>query len=278
LPVYLQQFASYRRPLPDEELWSHAQLRRIDQRGAVTVEGDIELLDGAGHIVTVARGLRVQQIGMAHGRDKELHRSLIVPRWKPIPSDANLGSNSPSNWLIVADRSGVAEQVANRLEFHGHRCSLFRPTVDFGRHSTRRPNWDRARADRGRCRDRTDHRYPFRTGRETFRRAELDGCIAHDIGVGCCARSSLRRLDQDRPAAGHGNGWRWRFDLMIRQSWWQTPAGDGEALLHEATGLRIKMTSRQPTAEELEILVAEIDYISRGRCWRFGNLSDLAGG
>ncbi|NEO96205.1 MAG: hypothetical protein F6K56_41110, partial [Moorea sp. SIO3G5] len=50
---------------------------------------------------------------------------LYQVQWKPVaPSQEKISSQLSHHWLILADSTGVAENLAAKLQQQGHECSL----------------------------------------------------------------------------------------------------------------------------------------------------------
>lgn len=58
---------------------------------------------------------------------KSVKQGLYKLEWQPAASEATPAATTPGNWLIFADRNGVAEAFAQQLEARGSRCVLVSP-------------------------------------------------------------------------------------------------------------------------------------------------------
>jgi myxalamid-type polyketide synthase MxaC len=129
IPFSLESFRFYQRP-SDIELWCHARLRQTEKSRPNLVIGDIVLFDQSGQIIAEARGLEVRKT-----ESKALLRSLekkpdwlyeVV--WRPkafVPVSHPEGTTG--DWLILAHRGKMAEELAALLQEHGDRSVLVSP-------------------------------------------------------------------------------------------------------------------------------------------------------
>lgn len=133
IPVGVQSLHLYA-PAP-RELWVYAVLSSIDPKAAGdTLCGDVTLIDGQGNRIAEVKGLRLRRMGPAR---KEAKKSdplqagsdwLYEVKWHEAPlmeTTATLGSG-PRKVVIYADKGGVGEELAARLQENG-----FKPLLIF---------------------------------------------------------------------------------------------------------------------------------------------------
>ncbi len=129
MPTRIEQAVAYNRP--GGRLWAHAHLRPDAERHAGFIEGDVRLLDDAGHTIFEVLGLRFQclVVDARPVAPEHLDDWLYELRWQPkergskrAEEQGNTGEQG--NWLIFADTGGVGETLATRLAAQGAQCVL----------------------------------------------------------------------------------------------------------------------------------------------------------
>jgi phthiocerol/phenolphthiocerol synthesis type-I polyketide synthase C len=123
LPVGLASLRLYGRPT--RSVWAHAVLRDVERNATGDLlRGDVTLLDDNGTIVAEAKGLRLRQIGRARAGEAEAAEPLrpsadwvYSMEWKLAPLAEKLAQPSKRShgWVILADRGGVGEALADLL-------------------------------------------------------------------------------------------------------------------------------------------------------------------
>ncbi len=99
--------------------WCRAILRRTD--GGETMAGDVHLFDESGRLLAKINGLQVRRIAadrFTSAAGRRLSRWLYQLRWQRQPLDLP-ALPTRGQWLILADRQGVAEAVADELRSRG---------------------------------------------------------------------------------------------------------------------------------------------------------------
>ncbi len=119
LPVEIEQVRLYRRP--SRHLRSHARIREKTERRLVA---DVDIYDENYQLIAQVRGLHSQRVG--GDAEKKLDDLLYAYEWRQaLPTAPTLLANGEGNhWLIFADRSGVGEQLAERLHVAGMPSTL----------------------------------------------------------------------------------------------------------------------------------------------------------
>ncbi|HEX3371025.1 MAG TPA: beta-ketoacyl synthase N-terminal-like domain-containing protein, partial [Candidatus Acidoferrales bacterium] len=111
---------------PGRQLFSHATLRQESTLGAEFLEADIRLLAEDGSVVGELQGFRAKLVSTEAERES-LENSgdlLYDVSWTEKPLAAN-ESNSlalPTACVIVCDRDGLGQLLAERLKSHGTKC------------------------------------------------------------------------------------------------------------------------------------------------------------
>ncbi len=126
VPIAVDRFTLHGRPTGDEGLWCRISVRSSAE--GEDVVADVEVVDDAGRLVVEATGVHLAPLAGRVGRG--LDRCLFEVAWQQasvVPSGrASIGAT----WLILADRRGVAERLAERLAALGARCSVVDPSAD----------------------------------------------------------------------------------------------------------------------------------------------------
>ncbi len=140
LPVQIERMSVWQRPDLATALYCHAQLT---EESAQQLVGNITLCDETGQILIEIHGLHCQAVTMlaeaAQGKAQE-DNLLYEVEW--LPSDqfadqlpgqlpeqlsqhlSDPASDQPANWLIFADRQGIAQTLANHLRAANQRPIL----------------------------------------------------------------------------------------------------------------------------------------------------------
>jgi myxalamid-type polyketide synthase MxaE and MxaD len=135
LPVGLERLELHERSAA--ALWGYARLRDGAAEAAEMIEGDVYLLDDAGHVIVAVNGVRMQRLN----RDARQQNHAGVDDWlyslaweaRPLPGPAQSSSRRASrgSWLIFADHGGTGQALAELLEAHGERCVTVTPGETF---------------------------------------------------------------------------------------------------------------------------------------------------
>ncbi len=112
LPVGIDSLRVLERP--EGELWSHATLTAFSP---AAIRGDVTLLDAQGRRIVELRGLHLKPL--AQTRDDNYYRLDWAPAER---QESALLPAGP--WLLLADRHGVAQSLAEKLLAHGQSVQL----------------------------------------------------------------------------------------------------------------------------------------------------------
>lgn len=126
LPVGASSYTLYRRG--EIRCWAHATVR--SSASGIRL-ADVEVLDTGGALIAELRGVRLKPVSAdAFDRtaDRLIETHTFVTHWREQPPDAadGLSTRFPHGreWLLFADRTGLAARLAARLELAGDRCTL----------------------------------------------------------------------------------------------------------------------------------------------------------
>ena len=133
LPVSLERFWCRADGVLDDA-WVHTRLRQADDRVTQTV--DIRAYDATGGLTAEMHGLKLRPLKLGTHpeavRDEDVFYSVAwrsSPRGEPIRQRGEAGA-----WILFADRSGVAEALAERLTARGSTCHLVHGGDAFHQH------------------------------------------------------------------------------------------------------------------------------------------------
>ncbi|MBL8164257.1 MAG: type I polyketide synthase [Anaerolineae bacterium] len=120
LPVDLDWLRLYAHPDTSAPLWAYARRSPGDQR----LVGDVLLLDAEGRVLLAAERLAMQRVE----RPDEWREWLYETVWEAGEALPDTPPTTHGDWLIFADSSGFADELAESLRAWGERCV----TVHFG--------------------------------------------------------------------------------------------------------------------------------------------------
>ena len=126
VPTALDRFTLHGRPAGEETLWCRVSTRASAEGPEVVA--DVEVVDHAGRLVVEATGVHLAPLAGRGGR--ELDRRLFEVAWQQVSVVPTGHGSTGATWLILADRRGVAERLAERLTALGARCSVVDPGDD----------------------------------------------------------------------------------------------------------------------------------------------------
>jgi len=116
---------------PGQRIFSHAAIRQESNLGAEFLESDIRLLGEDGSVVGELLGFRAKLVsGDAERESHENPEDLLYDiSWVEKRPAARQIENSlqPHSWLIVADRGGLGQSLAERLQSQGKHCIVASP-------------------------------------------------------------------------------------------------------------------------------------------------------
>jgi acyl transferase domain-containing protein/acyl-CoA synthetase (AMP-forming)/AMP-acid ligase II/NADPH:quinone reductase-like Zn-dependent oxidoreductase/acyl carrier protein len=138
LPVGVASFRFLARP--DSRVFSHCVVRPGSSLGTEFLEADIRLLDEDGCVTCELLGFRAKLVSAEIDREaRENPGDLLYDvTWvakRPAASRNSNGSEPPS-WFILADRGGIGNALAARLQLQGENCIVASPNDlrDLNRH------------------------------------------------------------------------------------------------------------------------------------------------
>ncbi len=92
-----------------------------------TMVGDVELFDDAGRLIVAIRGLAFRPL---QPRGRETDELLYEIRWERLSAPAGGGhGTSAGKWLLIADRSGTAQDLSKALESRGAAPVVVEPST-----------------------------------------------------------------------------------------------------------------------------------------------------
>ncbi|MGH8046426.1 MAG: thioester reductase domain-containing protein, partial [Chthoniobacterales bacterium] len=119
LPVGIGRFRLHQRP--GATVWSHVRLRETSD-GAIAA--DIEILDPEGATVATIEDFRCRLVESESGSREPLDELLYVSAWPELPPAETPPVEAAETWLVIADDTGAAPALCERVEALGHRALL----------------------------------------------------------------------------------------------------------------------------------------------------------
>jgi acyl transferase domain-containing protein/aryl carrier-like protein len=109
---------------PSGRVWVHARMLEKTARRCVV---EVDVYDEDGEPVVRVRGLHSRRV--AGGRGGLVDELFYAYRWhcQPIAASEGVSAAEPGHWLILADRGGVGDGLAERLRSRGEACTLVHP-------------------------------------------------------------------------------------------------------------------------------------------------------
>ena len=107
--------------------WCHVVAGEQLNGNAAEVSVDLQLLDETGAVIAAIDGFRSRRVARADllGRPQAVDEWLYELEWRPQPvatSETKLPEGQAGGWLILADRGGIGQRLAQQLEARGERC------------------------------------------------------------------------------------------------------------------------------------------------------------
>jgi phthiocerol/phenolphthiocerol synthesis type-I polyketide synthase D len=104
------------------DVWSHAVLTSTDHGDLF--KGDVRLLDATGRQIGLVSGFQLQRAARAGAAGEDLASWLYDISWVERAIEPIASRQEPAKWLILADRAGVGEQLAEALREQQTECLL----------------------------------------------------------------------------------------------------------------------------------------------------------
>jgi acyl transferase domain-containing protein/acyl-CoA synthetase (AMP-forming)/AMP-acid ligase II/NAD(P)-dependent dehydrogenase (short-subunit alcohol dehydrogenase family)/acyl carrier protein len=126
LPVGVQSLRLY--TPASRELWAYTVLSDIDPKAVGdTLSGDVTLMDGQGNRIAEVHGLRLRRLGPARKEAKKSDPLEVAADWlyevkwqeAPFTESTATPSSGPRKVVIFADKGGLGEALATRLQNNG---------------------------------------------------------------------------------------------------------------------------------------------------------------
>lgn len=142
VPVRIGTFRFYKYPPATGGLWCLAQRETRPGRDGRSYSGGMRLVDEKGETLAVAEGLELRKVGAELFLPRELRQGedlLYTMRWRPSPGRGTKLPDRPvagekGAWLIFADASGLAAELAALLRARGERTLLVWQERQYARH------------------------------------------------------------------------------------------------------------------------------------------------
>ena len=119
MPIRIDRVRLYGRP--GSALRCHAEAARGGGSGDA-LEGSVRVYDGGNMIAEIA-GAHLQLLDRMHRPSRQgAEPGAYEVAWSKKAPSASPGSRGPATWLLLSDRQGVGEALADRLAERGDRC------------------------------------------------------------------------------------------------------------------------------------------------------------
>jgi acyl transferase domain-containing protein/NADPH:quinone reductase-like Zn-dependent oxidoreductase/NAD(P)-dependent dehydrogenase (short-subunit alcohol dehydrogenase family)/acyl carrier protein len=134
MPLGIESIRIFKQP--EEKLWSVASVD-LAQAFHQTVKANLEITDGRGELIVEIRGMsfkRADAASVERAVQRNIGDWLYETAWEPLDEPETLADRSVSpsarRWLILADRGGTGQKLAERLAARGDQ-----PILSFLQHS-----------------------------------------------------------------------------------------------------------------------------------------------
>ena len=116
-----------------EAAWGYVQMRAYTQPDIIG--GDVIMLDDDARVIVAVYGVRMQRLNRGPRREasREQDSWLYSLVWEQQPLSAATAPRARGSWLIVADRGGTGEALAQLLRERGERCVILTPGTAYSR-------------------------------------------------------------------------------------------------------------------------------------------------
>ncbi len=122
LPVAVQKFDLIKLPDASSSLfWSYVKLEETNDSSIVA---NLQLLNQQGAILARIQGFILQRIDRPSPKTTSWQQWLYEMIWQPQERQSTRSSSEAGTWLIFADRTGIAQQLADRLTHIHQKCYL----------------------------------------------------------------------------------------------------------------------------------------------------------
>jgi acyl transferase domain-containing protein/acyl carrier protein len=114
---------------PSGELWVHVRLQESAEQRPETLRADLRLFAAEGPVIAEVEGLHLKRLdhGASTAASENPEDWLYQVQWEHFTGRRQVDPAclfERGSWLIFADRSGVADQLARQLKERGEQCVL----------------------------------------------------------------------------------------------------------------------------------------------------------
>ena len=107
------------------KLWSVAKIRSSNDGKDNEIVGDLRIYDEKGALLSDLLGVRIRCLETTGQRHPVIDDWYYTVRWQPAPSASVRAQNiETAPWLVFADETGIAEQIAMRRKLSGQTTIL----------------------------------------------------------------------------------------------------------------------------------------------------------
>lgn len=125
VPVGIERVHLSRLPQDGRRLTAQATVRSLGVGDTESFVGELVVLDDVGQVFVELEGITLRRLAPLPSAFDPWLGDLFTQTWQRLDAPAPAQAQAPAHsWLILADRSGFAEQLALVLEARGQTCTL----------------------------------------------------------------------------------------------------------------------------------------------------------
>ncbi|QLE49252.1 type I polyketide synthase [Nostoc sp. C057] len=134
IPIGLDKLCFYGQPTT--ELWSYMRLHIGNTPNPETFDVDACIVNPAGEVVAQVEKMHLKRAprkALQRIAQKSLHDWLYEIKWQPKVLQSSIQANATGHWLILADHSAIAVELAEFIEQSGQTCKLVFASQEYHR-------------------------------------------------------------------------------------------------------------------------------------------------
>ncbi|MFN6462911.1 MAG: type I polyketide synthase [Nostoc sp. DedVER02] len=134
IPIGLDKLCFYGQPTT--ELWSYMRLHIGNTPNPETFDVDVCIVNSAGEVVAQVEKMHLKRAprkALQRIAQKSLHDWLYQIQWQPKVLQSSIQATATGHWLILADHSAIAVELAEFIEQSGQTCKLVFASQEYHR-------------------------------------------------------------------------------------------------------------------------------------------------
>ncbi|MFN6535671.1 MAG: type I polyketide synthase [Nostoc sp. EkiNYC01] len=134
IPIGLDKLCFYGQPTT--ELWSYMRLHIGNTPNPETFDVDVCIVNSAGEVVAQVEKMHLKRAprkALQRIAQKSLHDWLYEIKWQPQVLQSSTQATARGHWLILADHSAIAVELAEFIEKSGQTCKLVFASQEYHR-------------------------------------------------------------------------------------------------------------------------------------------------